>query len=510
MWPAPHTSERHLPPAHPPSSFVADRLARRRLGVASVVFFVVAAAAPLTVIAGAAVTAVAVTEITAVPVGYLVVAIGLAVFAVGYVAMSRHVVNAGAFYSYVSHGLGRTFGVSAAAVALVAYNAMQVGLYGAFGYVGSLVLGAFGVTVAWWPCALVGWAIVAILGLLDVSLNGRVLATMLAAEVLIVLIYDAAMITHPAGGALRFDTLQPDQLLTPDIAAVMVVSVAGFVGFEATVVFSEEARDPRRTVARATYIAIAVIGLLYGLSAWALSVATGPEHLVARAKSEGPDLMFNLVLPYVGQSLVDLGKLLFLTSLFAALLVFHHTVARYSYALGRERVLPAAFGRVVRRTGAPKVGSLAQSILALGVIGTYAVAGWHPMENMFALLTTTGGLGVLILMAATSVSVIGFFSRDPRGESIWHRLIAPVAASLFLGGLTIDTIIHFGSLLAPASSQWVWGFPIAYGIAMLGGLVWAFIVRRWHADIYARIGLGVEEPPGSPKPPEPSRHHAVI
>ncbi|GAA1844642.1 APC family permease [Asanoa iriomotensis] len=482
-----------MPPPRPPSSFVNDRLARRRLGVASVVFFVVAAAAPLTVIAGAAVTAVAVTELTAIPIAYLIVAAGLAVFSVGYVAMSRHVVNAGAFYSYVTQGLGRGFGVSAAAVALVAYNAMQVGLYGAFGYVGSLVLDAFGLTVAWWVCALVGWAVVAVLGLLDVSLNGRVLAAMLAAEVLIVLIYDAVMIAHPAGGVVRFDTLQPGPLLDLDIAALMVVAVAGFVGFEATVVFAEEARDPRRTVARATYIAIAVIGLLYGLSAWALSVAAGPDQFVARAKSDGPDLMFNLVLPYVGSSLVDLGKLFFLTSLFAALLVFHHTVARYAYALGREQVLPAAFGRVVRRTGAPKVGSLGQSILALAVIATYALVGWHPMENMFARITTFGGLGVLILMAATSLAVIGFFRRNTLDESWWHRVGGPLVAGIFLCALTIITVVNFGSLLdAPASSPLAWGFPLAYGITAVLGLVWALLLRRSRPDIYARIGLGVE------------------
>ena len=131
--------------------------------------------------------------------------------------------------------------------------------------------------------------------------------------------------------------------------------------------FSEETKDPRRTVARATYIAVAVTGLLYGLSAWAMSVATGPDNIVAAARADGTDLIFHLVSPYLADSIITIARILFITSLFAALLSFHHTVARYLFALGRERVLPAVFGRTSRRTGAPKVGSLVQSGLALAV-----------------------------------------------------------------------------------------------------------------------------------------------
>jgi Amino acid permease. len=52
----------------------------------------------------------------------------LALFSVGYVAMSKHIVNAGAMYAFVTRGLGRHAGVAAALIALVAYNALQLGL----------------------------------------------------------------------------------------------------------------------------------------------------------------------------------------------------------------------------------------------------------------------------------------------------------------------------------------------------------------------------------------------
>jgi amino acid transporter len=114
-------------PATRPSN-VSTALAADRLGVPAVVFFVMSAATPLTVVAGVVTTSYAVTGITGLPVAFIVIGAVLALFCVGYVSMARHVANAGAFYAYISQGIGRPIGVAGAWVALVAYNALQVGL----------------------------------------------------------------------------------------------------------------------------------------------------------------------------------------------------------------------------------------------------------------------------------------------------------------------------------------------------------------------------------------------
>jgi amino acid transporter len=479
--------------AHNPPDTVSAVLARCRLGIPSVVFIVIAAAAPLTVVAGGATTGYAVTGVTGIPVAYLVVAAVLALFAVGYVAMSRRIVNAGAFYTYVARGLGRPSGVAAAFVALVAYNAMQIGLYGGFGAVLAQFLQArYDWDVTWWACALAGWAAVAVLGVLRIDLNGKVLAVMLIAECAVALLFDAVMLTQPINDAgVSFDTLAPSHIFAAGIGAALVTAITGFVGFEGTVVFSEETKDPRRTVARATYIAVAVTGLLYGLSAWAMSVATGPDQIVAAAQTEGTDLIFNLVSPHLGDTIVTIGRLLFITSLFAALLSFHHTVARYLFALGRERVLPAVLARTSRRTGAPKAGSLTQSVLALAVISGYALAGADPIVHLFFWITVTGGLGVLILMTVTSAAVIGFFATTTHGESAWRTWIAPLTATLALGAILAVTLQEFDTLLGvDATNPLRWAFPAAYAAAGLAGLLWALLLRTLRPDAYAAIGLG--------------------
>lgn len=484
------------PPPQRQVSNVSTTLERNRLGVAAVVFFVMAAAAPLTVVAGSATTGFAVTEFVGIPIAYLAVAVVLALFAVGYIAMSRRVVNAGAFYTYVAHGLGQVSGVAAAFVALVAYNAMQISIYGAFGAVAATVLEVtFGWSVAWWSWALAGWLLVAVLGVRRVDVNGYVLGVLLVAEIGVAVLFDAVLLLNPAEGRVQFDALAPGLLLSAGAVALLVGGIAGFAGFEMTAVFSEEARDPKRTVPRATYIAIAVIGLLYGLSAWAMTVATGPDRIVQAASEQGTELFFNLAAPHVPTAVVDIAQVLFLTSLFAALLAFHNTVARYAFALGRERVLPAGLGRTSRRTGAPKLGSLLQSLLALAVLIGYAVAGWDPILHLFFWGGIGGGLGILILMTGTSIAVVGFFVRHRRRypERRWRRVIAPLSAALVLAAILTVTTAELGELLnVDASSPLRWAFPAAYAVAAVLGVGWALILRAVRPGVYAAIGFGAD------------------
>jgi amino acid transporter len=472
---------------------ISRALAQNRLGTASVVFFGVAGAAPLTVIIGSISAIYAIQGSTAVPVAYLVVAGILSLFTVGFVAMSRHIVNSGAFYSYISHGLGRVVGVGAAFVALPAYSLMQIGLFGLFGVAASGIFAELGLAVSWYACAIGAWVVVTVLGMLWVDLSGKVLAALLVAEISIVLLYDLVMVSHPAGGEVSFATLSPAPMLTPVVGSLLVLAIAGFVGFEATVVLSEEAKDPKRTIARATHVAVLLAGLLCGVSAWAMSVSTGPDRITEVAAEHQTDLVFRLVSPHLPGALVDVGYVLFMTSVFAALLAFHAAVARYQFALGREGVLPSAWGYTHPRTGAPLLGSITQSVLALAVISIYAFVGLEPLLYLFAWLTTIGGLGVLILMWSASAAVIAFFQRGRRGESIWRAYLAPFISFLLLSIVLAATIIGFGQLLqVSGDSIFNWIVPVAYAVVAAIGFGWAMIMRRTRPEVYSTIGRGAD------------------
>ena len=99
------------------------------------------------------------------------------------------------------------------------------------------------------------------------------------------------------------------------------------MGFESGAIYGEEAKDPKRTVPRATYAAVAIIGAFYAFSAWAFSVGIGPSQIVAQSGEFGPDLMFVFMTEHTSVIVADIMTVLFITSLFAALQAFHNAVA---------------------------------------------------------------------------------------------------------------------------------------------------------------------------------------
>ncbi|GII25606.1 amino acid permease [Planosporangium mesophilum] len=474
---------------------MSQALARDRLGVLSVIMFALTAAAPLMVVGALVTTAWGAIGVTGFPLGFVLMAAVLALFSFGYVAMSRQLTNAGAFYSYIAQGLGKPFGVAGSFVALLAYNMMQVGLYGVFGAALSDLLKAkFDLGVEWWVLALALWLFVAIMGLLRVEVNSRVLAVLLAAEIVVVVVFDVVFLANPNGGSITVDTFTPSSLSGPAVGAVLVTCITAFVGFEAAPVFSEEAKRAGTTVAAATFLGLAVMTVLYALTSWAASVTIGPANLVDAAKQQGPDLIFNTAAGHLNSAwIVDVAHALLLTSIAAGALSYHNTVTRYTFALGRERVLPAVFGRTRARSGAPQAASLAQSVVGLVVIVAYAVAGWDPLVRLFFWMGTTGGLGILFLITATSLAVVCYFGRDRRGENPWTWLLSPVLALLGLGYVIYQALANYANLLGVEPTSGLrWQLPLAYGVVAVAGLLWALAMRASRPHAYRVVGLGAK------------------
>jgi amino acid transporter len=495
-----------------PGTTESSKLHRRALGVPDLMFFIIAASAPLTAVAGGQAATYLVTGNRAVAFMFIPLGIVLALFTVGYAAMSRYVENAGAFYAYVSKGLGRVPGIGTAFVALIAYNSMQIGIYGLFGVaMGGFMAGYAGVDLPWWLWCLVAGGIIALLGVLQIDLNARVLAVVLGLEVLIVALFDFAILADPGPQGLTLIGFNPTVAFSAAVGATLTFCVASFVGFESAAIYSEECRDPRRTVARATYLAVGLIAVFYALSSWLLGVAAGPNTIVnpnalvaAGFETEGaPDpttVLFVTGAERLGEFWGTAAALLFATSLFAALLSFHNAVARYAFALGREGVLPSFFGRVNSRTGAPWAASLTQSILALTVVLIFAIAAANPVLTLFTWLTNLGALGVLLLMAATSFAVVGYFRRRPQDAvGGWASTWAPAIAGVLLLVLLVLGVANFNVLItgltdAPINTMTVVLPLILFGGGIVGLIVGA-ILKRSRPDVYERIGggAGVEE-----------------
>jgi amino acid transporter len=473
-------------------------LDRRTLTVPSLVFLIIAASAPLTVLAGGVTSTYAVAGLLGVPLAYVLLGLLLGLFAVGYGAMSARITNAGAFYAYIADGLGPRQGIGASWLALVSYNAMQIGLYGIFGFALSSFLEArWGLAVPWWASALAGLVVVGLLGISRVDLSAKVIAVLVGLEFLVVIVVDVVSLAVAPEG-ISAQPLMPGEFLAPGIGAVLAFGIAAFMGFESGAIYSEEVRDPARSVPRATFTAVGVIAVFYAVSAWALAVGIGPSSIVAASRENGPDLVFVFLAEHGGVLLTDIAQVLFVTSLLAALIAFHNAVARYFFSLGREAVLPRWLGAVGRRNHAPVAGSLTQSGLAVVLVVVFAVTGegselgpLFPVLTLFTWLTNAGAFGLVFLLAVTSLAVMGHFRRDPGGHSVWVRRLAPGASAAGLGSVFVLILVNFDVLIgAEGPSPLAVVMPAIVLATGVAGLVWGEHLRRRRPDVFARVGTG--------------------
>ena len=488
-------------------------LHRKALGVPDIVFFIVAASAPLTVVAGGVASTYLVTGNAGVPLMFLVLGAILALFVSGYAAMSHHISNAGAFYAYVSKGLGKVGGVATAFIALVSYNSMQIGISGLFGAVFSgFMLDKTGIDLSWWAWIFVAIALIGMLGWLRIDLNAKVLALFLTAEIIVVAVFDLVVLGNPGPQGISLTGFDPTVTFGAAVGAGLVFTMAAFTGFESAAIYSEECKEPRKTVAKATYIALGITSLFYAFSALMLGDSVGPSTITSpdalvqggftTPDGAAPDpttVLFITLDSQLSTTIADIATLLFCTSLFAAMLSFHNAVARYGFALGRAGVIPRAFGRVRESTGAPFVSSAAQSVLAFVVVAIFALSNSDPVLQLFTWLTNLGALGVLSLLALSSFAVVGYFAKNAHGESRWASRTAPMLAGVLLTIVFIVALLNFNVLItgltdAPLDDRSVILPALLFIAAAVGAAVGLFL-RSNKPAVYARIGEGGEEMP---------------
>ncbi|KPJ37456.1 amino acid permease [Brucella melitensis] len=469
-----------------------NQLRKNSLGVAAVTFLVVSAAAPLTAVAGGVPLSMLLGNGPGIPLTFLIVTGVLLMFSVGYVAMARHIRNAGAFYAFTAQGLGGLMGGAAALLAILAYNAMQIGVFGLFGAATSGFMASLGLDLPWWAWTYIGFAAVAVLGYRRVDLSARVLTVLVVLEYLVVLVIDAAILFSGGDSGLTMEPFTPSAFLSGTPAIGILFCFAAFIGFEATTVYSEEARDPGRTVPRATYISVLIIGIFYMLTAWLMVNGAGAGKLVGelQALQDPTTFLFGLAERYVGHWIIPVMNLLFVTSLFAGVVAFHNGVARYMYVAGREGLLPRGLGVTHPQYQSPHVGSIVQTAIAITVVGIFAVTGQDPVLALFSWATNVGTLAIMLLMTFTAFAIIAFFARRPGLESNpFTTRVLPLVTGTILGLLVIYIAVNFGSL-AGANGFMAVFLPGLVLVAAIAGLLLALRLKGTNAAGFARLGAG--------------------
>lgn len=473
-------------------SDTGPRLARNSVGLAHIVFFVVAAAAPLTAVVGASPAAFAFGNGAGVPGAFVLAGLLYVIFSVGFTAMGRHVEAAGAFYTYISQGIGRPAGVAGALIALVTYSAVQVAIYALFGVFVSAALGPHGLDLPWWVWSFTALVVVHLCGQRNIAFSGAILGVCMLAEIAILLMLDVGIIWHGGGPeGMSLGSFSPSVVFTPGLGSALVFVIGSFIGFEATAIFGEEAENPEKTIPRATYIAVGLITVFYAFSTWAIVQHYGPSK-IQEVATAGPDtLFFAAVEAVLGAWASKAMNFLLIASLFACLLSFHNTLNRYFFALGREGLALRAFGQVHEKHLSPHIAGLFQSASAAVIVALFVVMGADPYAVVFSWMSALAGIGILSIQVLVSVAIIFYFRRDPDGHGLFTTVFAPLVSLVGLIG-ALCLLISNLSLLSGSDSPIVAAFPYAIALIGLGGVAFAYRIKAKRPDLYAGLGRMLE------------------
>lgn len=467
----------------------SPQLLNRGLGVGALVFMVVAAAAPLAVVAAQVPIVIAFGGSIGAPLFFLIAAVILTLFAVGYTLMSRHVRNAGAFYSYVQAGLGRVNGLGAAMLALVSYAMLLIAVYCYLGVVaGNAATHYLHVDAPWWVFSFVAFGIVSVLGYRDIELSSKLLGVLVVAEALIVVVLNVAILVKGGAAGLTAAPLLPAAVVDGSPGLGLMFAFFAFFGFEATAVFRNEAKDPDRTIPRATYIAVVSIGAFYALSAWVVVVGAGVTDAVSSATADPVNMVFDLATRYAGTTVHDIMQLLVVTSVFAVVLSFHNVITRYQFALGSKGVLPSALGRVSVKYGAPSRSSIVLTAISGVLLAAVAVSGIDPITQAYTWLSGAATLGIVLLMALTNLAVIVFFRRRDLDKRWWNTVVAPTLAIIGLLTVVALVVTNFDLLIGDRIDALIIGGLVVSAYA--AGLVLAMRMRRSRPAVYAALADG--------------------
>ena len=516
---------------NPTATTAPAGLKKGAIGIVAVIFMAVANAAPITAMTGNVPIAVGFGNGLGAPAGFLFATIILTLFALGYVAMARHITTTGAFYGFISHGLGQIWGMASGTLATFAYVVFEGSLIGGCAYFANDAVNTIvGVNIPWLVFAVAAIVAIGLLCHFHISLTAAILGVTLTCEVLILTALALSIIFSgggPDGFMLdktvllnrAFESLPAGAFGTAAAAGSMAIGLFfafwSWVGFETTAVYGEESRNPKKIIPRATLIAVIGLGLFYTFISAMVLAGNGAKASVEASISASPlDLFFNLVDAKLGGTLLDVYKTLLVIGSFACAMAFHNAASRYLFALGREipsDKVKSTIGAAHPKHGSPYIASAVQSVITLLIVLAFAAftsvqvpdASGTPVDtptlvpyvNIYGLLALIGTAAILLVQAICSAAVIWYFwVKKTHTGNVVTTLICPL-----IGGIGMLYVVWtlwdnraFAAGLAANSLVMKTG-PYMILVIFVIGLGYAVWLRSAKPATYAEIGRTVME-----------------
>jgi len=252
------------------------------------------------------------------------------------------------------------------------------------------------------------------------------------------------------------------------VGVAMVVAATIVDGWEIDSYAAEESRKPRHGPGTAGLLGALAVLVYYGL-AWTVLVHNVPIGTLAA----NPDVLLawaHAVLPRHGHwALVPI-----LASTAGSLWLTSFILSRALYAMGRDRLLPAAFARL-NRFYAPTWAILTPAVAALAVVWINLI--WPSVNGLFRLVLSSAGFFLVLEFLFDSLTASVFLGR-PHRYGLPHnwdrrrhpglRIVAFVTAAWLFGLVVV--FLRYGGQVLGHGLLWVIGSMLAGGV---GFMVWA-------------------------------------
>lgn len=279
-----------------------------------------------------------------------------------------------------------------------------------------------------------------------------------------------------ASGAIRTDAPLPTPAGMGGFLQAAALLFASYIGFDAIAQAGGEARDPARSLPRATLLTFLLVAVFYWLFTAAVYRIVPWTFMYRMSLSEdisAPSLLA-LVLPPVWTVLLSLGAAIALVKDLPAMLL---SVSRLVFAWARDGLFPAALLRVHGKYGSPYA-----AILFSGTVSTLGILGSHFAGDVF--------LGIDIMVVSMQwnflLICIALFRIGRRRPTMaadmtvlrrsWQRTLVGVTGSLSLGAFMAFGI---GKDLSVTGQPWYF-HPFLAWLAVMGAasLIFIFAWRR--------------------------------
>ncbi len=419
---------------------------------------------------------------------------GVACLALAFVVIgfTRRMASAGYAYTYASRSLGKEAGFMAGWLYFFGFICFVPMTMSAVGFLAADLLGLS--PKLWILFFFIGMVLFLFLSVIRIKVTTRVQLVIgiltVAVIVLIDLITTAKGGSHgQALGAFSFNHTNSGGF--NGVFYGIIFGVTSYIGFETAADFGEETAQPRRYIPIAVIAATVFAIVLYLWTTYSITIGFGVKN--GAKMGADPVALKTTATTFVGSWLGTLAEIGGMCAAFIVCVACATAAARTLFAMGREGVLPAAFGRTHPTYKTPVNAIIAVAVLATGMAllmgyPLSASAFGQPFSNYY-FWATVGTLVVIVVYIMLCLGGIVFFyqTRDSRNWNPLVHVAIPVIGAIVFGAALYGSIHPAPPLIL----KWT---PLVAGVWLVIGVLVLLWLRATRPDKVAQIGsiLGEE------------------